>query len=60
MSFIMKKKRFKFQVNFELEELASVPLVSGMLFAKVRLMEGGSFTEFSTRCVKLSSILTSV
>ncbi|XP_064616459.1 early estrogen-induced gene 1 protein-like isoform X2 [Liolophura sinensis] len=46
---IYKKKRFKFQVNFELEELSSVPFVSGILFAKVRLLEGGSFTEHSSR-----------
>jgi hypothetical protein len=32
-----KKKRFKFQVDFELQELSSVPFVSGILYAKVRL-----------------------
>lgn len=59
MSFVMmRKKRFKFLVNFELEELNDVPFVSGILFAKVRLIDGGSFTELSTReevcdhCVK--------
>ncbi|CAH3025569.1 unnamed protein product [Porites evermanni] len=54
----MKKKKFKFDVNFKLNELSSVPFVSGVLFAKMRLLEGGSFTSYSTReevgnhCVK--------
>ena len=54
----MKKKKFKFDVNFKLHELSSVPFVSGVLFAKMRLLEGGSFTSYSTRyyaaenCVK--------
>ncbi|XP_010736600.3 protein FAM102B [Larimichthys crocea] len=49
MSFIlMKKKRFKFKVDFNLEELSSVPFVNGVLFCKVRLLDGG-FAEESTR-----------
>lgn len=49
MSFIlMKKKRFKFKVNFDLEELSSVPFVNGVLFCKVRLIDGG-FAEESSR-----------
>uniref|UniRef100_A0A3B5BBP1 Protein FAM102B-like n=1 Tax=Stegastes partitus TaxID=144197 RepID=A0A3B5BBP1_9TELE len=49
MSFIlMKKKRFKFRVDFDLEELSSVPFVNGVLFCKVRLVDGG-FAEESTR-----------
>ncbi|KAK2565956.1 Protein FAM102B [Acropora cervicornis] len=54
----MKKKKFKFDVNFKLNELSSVPFVSGVLFAKMRLLEGGSFASYSTReevgnhCVK--------
>ncbi|KAL3871473.1 hypothetical protein ACJMK2_039469 [Sinanodonta woodiana] len=58
MSFMMKKKRFKFQITFDLEELSNVPFVSGILFAKIRLLEGGSFIEMSSReevcnnCVK--------
>lgn len=44
-----KKKRFRFQVTLELEELSSVPLVSGILFTKIRLLEGGTFTDFSPR-----------
>lgn len=45
----MKKKKFKFDVNFKLNQLTSVPFVSGVLFAKMRLLEGGNFTSFSTR-----------
>ncbi|KAM6990225.1 EEIG family member 2-like [Tautogolabrus adspersus] len=49
MSFIlMKKKRFKFKVDFDLEELSSIPFVNGVLFCKVRLLNGG-FAEESTR-----------
>uniref|UniRef100_A0A8C1YCK0 Family with sequence similarity 102 member Ba n=1 Tax=Cyprinus carpio TaxID=7962 RepID=A0A8C1YCK0_CYPCA len=58
MAFIMmKKKRFKFKVDLELEELSSVPYVNGVLFCKVRLTEGG-FSDESSRepvlvnCVK--------
>ncbi|KAG9278113.1 protein FAM102B-like [Astyanax mexicanus] len=49
MSFMMmKKKRFKFRVELELEELAAVPVVTGVLFCKVRLTDGG-FTQESPR-----------
>ncbi|XP_077463049.1 EEIG family member 2 isoform X1 [Stigmatopora argus] len=45
---MMKKKKFKFQVDFELDELSSVPFVNGVLFCKVRLLDGG-FSEESSR-----------
>lgn len=45
----MKKKKFKFDVNFELNELSSVPFVSGVLFAKIRQLDGGHFNEVSSR-----------
>ncbi|KAM9428877.1 EEIG family member 2-like [Salvelinus alpinus] len=49
MSFIMmKKKKFKFKVDFELDELSSVPFVNGVLFCKVRLLDRG-FTKESSR-----------
>ncbi|KAI2667871.1 Protein FAM102B [Labeo rohita] len=58
MAFIMmKKKRFKFKVDVEVEELSSVPYVNGVLFCKVRLTDGG-FSDESSRepvlvnCVK--------
>lgn len=49
MTFIMKKKKFKFQVNFELVELSSVPLINAVLFGKVRLQDGGNFAQVSSR-----------
>lgn len=49
MSFMSRKKKYKFHVTFDLEELSSVPFVSGILFAKIRLLEGGSFSELSER-----------
>jgi hypothetical protein len=60
MAFMMKKKKYKFQVGLCLEELAAVPFVNAVLFAKVRLLDGGNFSEISTRygdcfsCNKLS------
>ncbi|XP_051794219.1 protein FAM102A-like [Acanthochromis polyacanthus] len=49
MSFLMKKKKFKFQVHFTLEELTAVPFVNGMLFCKIRLIDGGDFAILSSR-----------
>ncbi|XP_067868264.1 early estrogen-induced gene 1 protein-like isoform X1 [Heterodontus francisci] len=49
MAFIMKKKKFKFQTLFSLEELAAVPFVNGVLFCKIRLLDGGDFTQLSSR-----------
>ncbi|XP_013877286.1 protein FAM102B isoform X2 [Austrofundulus limnaeus] len=45
---MMKKKKFKFRVDFYLDELSSVPVVNGVLFCKVRLLDGG-FSEESSR-----------
>lgn len=49
MAFMMKKKKYKFNVEIQLEELIEVALLSGVLFAKVRLLDGGSFQEYSSR-----------
>ncbi|XP_046404554.1 putative GPI-anchored protein pfl2 isoform X2 [Ischnura elegans] len=46
---MMKKKKYKFQVEFDLEELTAVPFVNAVLFAKVRLLDGGNFSETSSR-----------
>jgi hypothetical protein len=51
MAFMTKKKRYKFGVQCCLEELTEVPFVSGLLFAKVRLLDGGNFQEHSSRLV---------
>ena len=45
----MKKKKFKFDANFEVNELTNVPFVNGVLFAKIRLLDGGSFSAHSSR-----------
>uniref|UniRef100_A0A3Q2CGG1 EEIG family member 2a n=1 Tax=Cyprinodon variegatus TaxID=28743 RepID=A0A3Q2CGG1_CYPVA len=42
------KKKFKFKIDFDLEELSSVPFVNGVLFCKVRLLDGG-FAHKSSR-----------
>ncbi|TRY60593.1 hypothetical protein DNTS_026997 [Danionella cerebrum] len=49
MAFLVKKKKFKFQTHLTLEELTAVPFVNGVLFCKMRLMDGGDFTASSTR-----------
>ncbi|KAK7867221.1 hypothetical protein R5R35_008398 [Gryllus longicercus] len=49
MAFMMKKKKYKFQVEICVEELTAVPFVNAVLFAKVRLLDGGSFSETSSR-----------
>ncbi|XP_049887944.1 protein FAM102A isoform X2 [Pectinophora gossypiella] len=49
MAFMTKKKRYKFEVQCCLEELTEVPFVSAVLFAKVRLLDGGNFQEHSSR-----------
>ncbi|XP_058791820.1 early estrogen-induced gene 1 protein isoform X5 [Phymastichus coffea] len=49
MAFMMKKKKYKFSVEVSLEELTAVPFVSAILFAKLRLLDGGSFVDNSTR-----------
>lgn len=45
----MKKKKFKFAVELELVELSSVPLVNAVLFGKIRLLDGGSLSQLSSR-----------
>uniref|UniRef100_A0A1B0D1E0 Uncharacterized protein n=2 Tax=Phlebotomus papatasi TaxID=29031 RepID=A0A1B0D1E0_PHLPP len=49
MAFMMKKKKYKFSVELQLDELVEVPFLNAVLFAKIRLMDGGSFQEYSSR-----------
>jgi len=49
MAFIIKKKRYKFQVELTLNELTEVSFGKAILFAKVRQLDGGSFSDFSLR-----------
>ncbi|XP_072289739.1 early estrogen-induced gene 1 protein [Eucyclogobius newberryi] len=48
MAFFVKKKKFKFQTHLTLEELSAVPFVNGVLFCKLRLLDG-DFAATSTR-----------
>lgn len=56
MSFFLKKKRFKFKVDFDVEELSSVPFVNGVLFCKVRLLDGGFSKESSREPVQANCV----
>lgn len=48
MAFMMKKKKYKFEVDLNLEEMIEVPFLNAVLFAKIRLLDGG-FQETSNR-----------
>ncbi|XP_037338260.2 early estrogen-induced gene 1 protein [Pungitius pungitius] len=48
MAFFAKKKKFKFQTQLTLEELSAVPFVNGVLFCKIRLLDG-DFAATSSR-----------
>lgn len=58
MSFMNRKKKYKFNITVVLNELSSVPFVNAVLFAKCRLLDGRAFSESSRReevrdhCVK--------
>jgi len=45
----MKKKKFKFDVTLSIEELNSIPYVTGVLFCKARLLSGGDFSTHTQR-----------
>jgi len=46
---VMTKKRSKFQVTLYIAELSSVPLLTGVLYCKVRLRNGGTYVESTER-----------
>jgi hypothetical protein len=48
MAFMMKKKKYKFDVELNLEEMIEVPFLNAVLFAKIRLLDGG-FQDTSNR-----------
>ncbi|XP_047448066.1 protein FAM102A isoform X1 [Mugil cephalus] len=57
MAFFVKKKKFKFQTHLTLEELSAVPFVNGVLFCKLRLLDGdfvatSSRQEVQENCVR--------
>ena len=43
------KKKFHFNVSFSLQDLRNCTYVSGLMFAKIRLKNGGSFSVHSDR-----------
>lgn len=43
------KKKFHFDVTFCLQDLRNCTYVSGLIFAKIRLKSGGSFSIHSDR-----------
>ena len=49
MAFMMKKKRYKFQVDLCLDEMVEVAYSKAILFAKIRQLDGGNFTDVSKR-----------
>uniref|UniRef100_A0A914Z4L8 C2 NT-type domain-containing protein n=1 Tax=Panagrolaimus superbus TaxID=310955 RepID=A0A914Z4L8_9BILA len=51
----LKKKRVKFLVDFEVNKLTDVPLLNATLFAKVRLLDGGSSFESFTNHGKVEA-----
>lgn len=58
MSFLLRKKNFRFEVNLEAEELTAVPFVSGVLFAKIRLLDGGQKAVWTTPRLFIRATLT--
>ncbi len=51
MSFMLKKKRYRFHVDLCLEELSEVSYAKAVLFVKLRQIDGGNFTDLSKRSV---------
>ncbi|XP_032872166.1 protein FAM102A-like [Amblyraja radiata] len=49
MAFLSKKKKFKFLVRLTVVDLSAVPFVNGIIFCKLRLMQGGVFEELTSR-----------
>ena len=50
---MLKKKRYKFQVELQLDELNAVTFPNAVLFSKIRLLDGGNFCEISSRSVEM-------
>ena len=46
------KKKFHFTTTFCLQDLVNCTYVTGLIFAKIRLKDGGSFMDFSKRYIK--------
>uniref|UniRef100_A0A5S6QY23 C2 NT-type domain-containing protein n=1 Tax=Trichuris muris TaxID=70415 RepID=A0A5S6QY23_TRIMR len=49
MSSMLRKKRFKFQVDMLLADMCNVPFVNAILYSKIRLLDGGNFCDHTNR-----------
>jgi hypothetical protein len=49
MALMMRRKRYKFQVDLTINELTEVTFGKAILFAKIRQLDGGGFSDFSKR-----------
>ncbi|MBN3282849.1 F102A protein, partial [Polyodon spathula] len=56
VSAVLRRKSYRFQVSLLLDELAHVPLVNGVLFCKVRLLDGSYKHESMRKEVHLNSV----
>lgn len=45
----IRKRKVKFTIQLDIEELLSVPYVNGVLFCKVRLCDGGNHVSYSSK-----------
>ncbi|VDK47231.1 unnamed protein product [Cylicostephanus goldi] len=45
----LKRKKVKFSVDLQVCNLSDVPLVNAVLFAKIRLLDGGTFDDCTER-----------
>lgn len=45
----IKKRKAKFTVQLNIQELLSVPYLNGVLFCKIRLCEGGNHVSYSSK-----------
>ena len=52
-SSLRSRKKFQFDVSFELLVLENCTFMTGLVFGKVHLLDGGNFTAFSDRWVLL-------
>ncbi|KAK1153691.1 protein FAM102A-like [Acipenser oxyrinchus oxyrinchus] len=56
VSAVLRRRSYRFQVSLLLDELAHVPLVNGVLFCKVRLLDGSYKHESMRKEVHLNSV----
>ena len=50
---LRQRKKFLFDVTFNLQDLLNCTYVSGVLFVKIRLKDGGNFSYLSRRYARL-------